>query len=126
MRLPCLATTATPNIGKITAVAISPSIAKGVWVPACIPSIGGKMRLPAPKNIEKSIKPITMLCFRVNFFKDILRYSPFKSILFLQESRLHITLFFICVQYDMQYFNNNVSLRLYFIMFPPHNVIMCL
>ena len=77
MRLPCLATTATPNIGKITAVAISPSIAKGVWVPACIPSIGGKMRLPAPKNIEKSIKPITMLCFRVNFFKDILPSKAF-------------------------------------------------
>ena len=35
-------------------------------VPACTPSQGGKIRLPAPKNIAKSVRPTKLRCLSVN------------------------------------------------------------
>ena len=44
---------ATPPIRK-------PIIEGAKFVPADAPMIGGKMRLPAPKNIEKSVREVAM------------------------------------------------------------------
>ena len=57
---PALATTMTPRIGRPTADTTKPTIAAAVRPPASAPRYGGKMRLPAPKNIEKNVMPTTM------------------------------------------------------------------
>lgn len=61
------ATTATPSTGRITAVIRNPVIAKAVLFPAFCPRNGGKIKFPAPKNNEKSIKLTTSLFFLLNF-----------------------------------------------------------
>ena len=67
-RLSCFATAATARIGKQTAVMVSPTIAGTVLLPACAPRSGGKIRLPAPKNMENSMKPIVIVCRNPSFF----------------------------------------------------------
>ena len=37
-------------------------MAAGESVPACKPSSGGRIRLPAPKNIENNVRPTTRAC----------------------------------------------------------------
>ena len=66
-RLSCFATAATARIGKQTAVMVSPTIARTVLLPACAPRSGGKIRLPAPKNMENSMKPIVIVCRNPSF-----------------------------------------------------------
>ena len=44
------------------AVTMKPTIAGTLWSPACRPSNGGRIRLPAPKNIEKSATPTMSDC----------------------------------------------------------------
>ena len=60
------ATAITPKIGKPTAVMRKPMKAESDSVPACTPSQGGKIRLPAPKNIAKSVRPTKLRCLSVN------------------------------------------------------------
>lgn len=45
------------NIGTMTEVQINPRRAKGVLAAACTPKKGAKIKFPAPKNIEKSMRP---------------------------------------------------------------------
>ena len=63
---PDSATAITPKIGKPTAVMRKPMKAESDSVPACTPSQGGKIRLPAPKNIAKSVRPTKLRCLSVN------------------------------------------------------------
>ena len=51
------ATATTPSTGSPTALRASPSMAGQVWVPAWAAILGGKIRLPAPKNMENRVKP---------------------------------------------------------------------
>ena len=46
---------ATPSRGIPTPVMNSPTKASHTLLPACCPKATGKIRLPAPKNIPKSI-----------------------------------------------------------------------
>lgn len=50
-----------PSTGNPTPAKKNPAIAGMADVPACTPRSGGKMRFPAPKNIEKSVAPTTKL-----------------------------------------------------------------
>ena len=50
-----------PNSGKPTPVVIKPRIAGKKCPPLSSPSLGGKIRLPAPKKMANSIKPTTKL-----------------------------------------------------------------
>src|SRR5699024_8551721 len=59
MPLPDTATAITASAGRTTAVDRKPAIAGAYESPASTPSCGGKMRLPAPKNIAKSISATT-------------------------------------------------------------------
>lgn len=47
--------------GRPTPVTRKPALATQTCSPASCPSIGGKMRFPAPKNKAKSIMPMTMI-----------------------------------------------------------------
>ena len=55
------------------AVMENPSMARGVLVPAMAPREGGKIRLPAPKNMENRVRP-TSIRFRMDslFIKNLL------------------------------------------------------
>ena len=66
------ATTTTPSTGSTTAVARKPSMAGRVWLPAFCPRKGGKMRFPAPKNRENSIKLTSSILFLLNFMSILL------------------------------------------------------
>ena len=46
--------------GRATPPMRKPIIAGVKLVPADAPMIGGKMRLPAPKNMEKSVREVAM------------------------------------------------------------------
>lgn len=46
----------SPAIGMRTAEVAKPSNAVASVVPACFPSKGGRMRFPAPKKNENSMK----------------------------------------------------------------------
>ena len=52
-----LATAATPMMGRPMALTANPAKAGQRFAPACAPRWGGKIRFPAPKNMEKSVKP---------------------------------------------------------------------
>ena len=69
-----LATTIMPSTGSITAVMIKPSMAVIVTLPALCPKNGGKIKFPAPKNSENSMKLISMICLFSNFIM-----SPYKQ-----------------------------------------------
>ena len=56
---PANVTASTPRIGRPTAETMNPMMAGTVAAPACAPTNGGKMRLPAPKNIEKNVNAMT-------------------------------------------------------------------
>ena len=56
-----------PNTGNNTAVIKKAAIAAAVLLPAFCPKNGGKIKFPAPKNIEKSIKLTINNCLLVNF-----------------------------------------------------------
>ena len=56
-----------PRSGIPTAVISIPINAGIKLAPALAPSIIGKIRLPAPKNIPKSIDATSAYCFPVNF-----------------------------------------------------------
>ena len=62
------ATVFTPIMGKQTAVMAKPTIAQGISTPAKEPKYGGKIRFPAPKNIEKSVNPNKSRCLKVKLF----------------------------------------------------------
>ena len=57
----CFATDITARTGNTTAVSNIPTIAGIVLLPASAPRSGGNIRLPAPKNMENSVNPITHL-----------------------------------------------------------------
>ena len=61
------ATTMTPRTGRITAVIRKAAMAKGIFSPAFCPRNGGKIRFPAPKNRENSIKLIQDHFFLTQF-----------------------------------------------------------
>ena len=46
-----------PGKGGMHTAAQGPSMAGQVWVPAWAAILGGKIRLPAPKNMENRVKP---------------------------------------------------------------------
>ena len=48
----------TPVKGKPTPLMQKPKIAISILSPACCPKMGGKIKLPAPKKKENSIKAI--------------------------------------------------------------------
>lgn len=54
---PHTATATMPSTGSPMPAARKPAIAGIAASPACRPSSGGRMRLPAPKNIENSMPP---------------------------------------------------------------------
>ena len=56
------------QIGKPTAVIRNPAIATQVLFPADCPKNGGKIKFPAPKNNEKSIKLTNNKSFLDKFF----------------------------------------------------------
>ena len=55
-RPPARATAVTPAMGRPTALTARPAKAGQRLVPACAPRCGGKIRFPAPKNMENSVK----------------------------------------------------------------------
>ena len=57
------ATTTTPSTGSTTAVMRKPAMAAGAAEPAFCPRKGGKIRFPAPKNRENSIKLTNVMFF---------------------------------------------------------------
>ena len=67
-----LATTITPSTGSTTAVIRNPNTAAGIRDAEFCPRNGGKIRLPAPKNNENSIKLISIVCLFVSFI-----FNPF-------------------------------------------------
>ena len=67
-RPPDLATAITPNTGKPTAVIRKAPKAIQTLSPADWPKKGGKIKLPAPKNNEKSISPTNNKSFFDNYF----------------------------------------------------------
>ena len=56
-RPPALATATTPAMGRPMALTESPAKASHRFAPACAPRCGGKIRLPAPKNMENNVNP---------------------------------------------------------------------
>ena len=89
------ATTMTPRTGRITAVIRKAAMAKGIFSPAFCPRNGGKIRFPAPKNRENSIKLIRTIFFLLSFitfppgysFLPMARFSMKQErILLLQDS----------------------------------------
>ena len=62
------ATAMTPNTGKTTAVMLKNSIEEYILVPDILPTIGGKIKLPAPKKSENNIKPTIQNCFVESLF----------------------------------------------------------
>ena len=56
-RPPERATAITPRTGSPTALIKNPAAAGIMDVPACTARKGGNIRLPAPKNMEKSVNP---------------------------------------------------------------------
>ena len=46
-------------MGSPTALMARPRKAGQKWMPALAPRSGGKIRLPAPKNMENSVKPMS-------------------------------------------------------------------
>ncbi len=57
--VPCNFACATmPKIGMTTAVITKPRVTKNQSDPALNPKNGGKIKLPAPKNIENKAKPV--------------------------------------------------------------------
>ena len=56
-RLPARATAMTPSTGKPMAEMRNPAMALQVFPPAWAPKKGGKIRFPAPKNMEKRVSP---------------------------------------------------------------------
>ena len=61
-------TTAIPSTGKPTAVIKKPISAGRLCVPAFCPRKGGKIRLPAPKNIENNVRLSRIRFFLEHFF----------------------------------------------------------
>ena len=61
-------------MGKPMALSENPTMAIQVEWPACAPKNGGKIKFPAPKNMENSVKPTSNMSLRFNFFK---RTPPF-------------------------------------------------
>ena len=55
-RPPACATATTPAMGRPTALTARPAKAGQRFTPACAPRCGGKIRFPAPKNMENSVK----------------------------------------------------------------------
>ena len=53
----------TVSSGKPTPVSKNPIIAGQKFSPAFWPSMGGKIKLPAPKNKENSIRPVKKYVF---------------------------------------------------------------
>ena len=81
-----LATAITPSTGKATAVIQNPSMANGVLIVAFCPKNGGKIKFPAPKNNENSIK-----LTRINWvFVNFIIITPYKQKIILNKGRLDI------------------------------------
>ena len=72
---PAKVTASTPRIGRPTAETMKPMAAGMVAEPACAPTNGGKIRLPAPKNIEKKVKVITNRWRATSLFITIRPFS---------------------------------------------------
>ena len=64
---PALATATTPAMGRPMALTANPVKAGQKLEPACAPRWGGKIRFPAPKNIENSVKPRSRRCLTGSF-----------------------------------------------------------
>ena len=75
---PAKVTASTPRIGRPTAETMKPMAAGMVAEPACAPTNGGKIRLPAPKNIEKNVKVMTNRWRATSLF---IRVRPFSHVL---------------------------------------------
>ena len=67
---PARATTITPRIGRPTAEMVKPTSAGTAAWPLNAPTSGGKMRLPAPKNIEKNVTATTNRCLPVSWVRS--------------------------------------------------------
>ena len=61
---PTRATAMMPSTGSPMPAIRKPAVAGTASAPACRPSSGGRIRLPAPKNIENSMPPSTSSCMR--------------------------------------------------------------
>ena len=62
--VPCsLAWAKIPIIGIKTAVIKKPIVTQNHKLPALFPKKGGKIKLPAPKNIENKAKPVIKVSF---------------------------------------------------------------
>ena len=63
-----------PKSGIAIPVNKNPSVAIGNNLPVLIPIFGGKIKLPAPKNIANNAKPVTITSLIVNFLSIIVKY----------------------------------------------------
>ena len=74
-------TAITPNTGRHTALKAKPKNAGTMLLPAILPRNGGKIKFPAPKNIENNVIPISILFFKCSFtsspFHDLFIRSAF-------------------------------------------------
>lgn len=84
--------TRTPISGKVTAVSRNPIPAHQILFPALKPSVGGKIKFPAPKNMENIVNPTANISRVVNFFKA---YSPLIYIFFHNNIKLSYLEIFI-------------------------------
>ena len=74
--LPDQPTETTPRRGSPQPVMRNPTMAGMVFVPACWPRYGGKIRLPAPKKRAKSMSPMAIkafFCLFMGFTSDGMR-----------------------------------------------------
>ena len=85
------ATAITPSTGKPIALRIKPAMAGQVFVPACAPRKGGKIRLPAPKNMENNVNPTSS------------RFFPRSRCISLPLFLLFISLIILCFPFPRKY-----------------------
>lgn len=64
--VPASPTATMPSTGRPMPVTRKPTMAGTTASPACRPSNGGMIRLPAPKNIENSVMPTNRDCLEVS------------------------------------------------------------
>ena len=66
-----------PKRGRPTPLMQKPRVARDKFSPAICPKAGGKIKLPAPKKKENSIKPMGRILAKLKFL--FITYSHFRS-----------------------------------------------
>ena len=71
---PVKTTAVIPKIAIPASVTMKPNSAQKKFVPACWPMAGGKIIVPAPKNIANNVIEIDNICKKFSFFRNIVSF----------------------------------------------------